>query len=281
MVTAEQFDTARQFVYRHGDLLTRRRFAYHFEHGRKEAVLEVLACYQNDDGGFGNGLELDMLCPDSSGICTEVAFGYLAELEVCKGALFDRGLQWVVSAQTANGDLPHPAETVKEYPHGAWWEKDEGRILSLAGLLGKLGKCPLEVSRRASAIFEKTYIPFPEELRVYSYPVALYLRYGDLEGTHCRYVAALDVAFVNMLSTDAWHHPLFFCHDRWNYEGISAALWETEAKKAIATLQEDGGVCIERYAQLPWWRPVWTVDMFVALKHAGLLGDVSSHGGRS
>lgn len=277
MVTAEQFDQARQFIYRHGDLLTRRRFAYHFEHGCKEAVLEALACYQNADGGFGNGLELDIMCPDSSGICTELAFGYLAELEVRSGALFDRGLHWVVAAQTANGDLPHPVETVKAYPHGVWWEQDHGRILSLAGLLGKLGKCPPEVSRRAFALFEKTYLPFPKELRVYSYPAALYLRYGDLEGTHRRYIAALDAAFENMLRTDAWHHPLFFCHDRWNYAGISAALWAAEAQRALATLQPDGGVSIEQYADLPWWRPVWTVDMLVALKRAGLLEGVSSH----
>ena len=119
-----------------------------------------------------------------------------------EGALFDRGLQWVVSTQTVNGDLPHPAETVKEYPHGVWWEEDEGRILSLAGLLGKLGKCPPEVSRRASVVFEETYLPFPAALKVYMYPVALYLRYGDLEGRHCHHLAALDAALVNMLKTE-------------------------------------------------------------------------------
>ena len=97
----------------------------------------------------------------------------------------------------------------------------------------------------------------------------------------CHHLAALDAALVNMLKTEAWHHPLFFRYGRWNYDGISAALWETEAKRVTATLQEDGGVCIERYAELPWWRPVWTVDLFVALKRTGLLGDVASHGGRS
>lgn len=266
VVYDSHFARARQFVYRHGDVLTRRRFAYHFEHGSQEAVLDALACYQNDDGGFGNGLELDLLCPASSGICTEVAFGYLVELKVGEGDIVDRGIHWVVSNQTANGDLPHPPkDVVKQYPHGAWWETDAGRILSLAGLLGKMGQCPPEVSRRAAAVFEEKYLPFPQALKVYMYPVSLYLRYGDLEGRHRQHLAALDAAFGNMLATEAWHHPLFFRYGRWTHEGISAALWETEAQRAIATLQDDGGVWIERYAALPWWRPVWTVDLFVAL----------------
>ena len=70
MVTREQFEKALQFIYRYGDLLARKRFAFHFEEGSKQAVLDTLNSYQNDDGGFGNGLELDVMCPESSGICT-------------------------------------------------------------------------------------------------------------------------------------------------------------------------------------------------------------------
>ncbi|MBN1483151.1 MAG: hypothetical protein JXA37_00375 [Chloroflexia bacterium] len=272
MITTRQFDAARQFIYRHGDLLTRRRFAYHFERGPIEAVLDVLACYQNSDGGFGHGLELDILCPDSSGICAEVAFGYLVELGVGQGPLFERGLQWVVSAQTADGDLPHPVDAVTRYPHGPWWKQDHGRILSLAGLLGKLGHCPPEVSRRAAAILER-YLPFPQELEVYDYPVALYLRYGDPEGIHRQHLGALEAAFLSMLGTYAWHHPLFFRPGRWEHDGIPASLWEAEAEKAVAALQDDGGVWIERYARLSWWRPVWTVDLLVTLNYRGFLAE--------
>jgi len=39
----------------------------------------------------------------------------------------------------------------------------------------------------------------------------------------------------------------------------------------IATLQEDGGVLIDRYSKLAWWRPVWTLDMLVIMKEKGLL----------
>ena len=275
MVAAEQFNKARQFIYRQGDLLTRKRFAFHFEAGSKQAVLEALSCYQNDDGGFGNGLELDVMCPDSSGICTEVFFGYMAELELGEGPLFDRALAWVLSSKRENGDLPHPTEAVKKYPHGAWWEEDSGRIMSIAGLLGRLGKCPPEISSRAAAIFEDSHVPFPKEMGVYSYPAALYLRHGDLEGKHRDYIEQLDAVFPVMLQKEAWHHPLFFCSDRWSHAGIAVALWESEAQRAVATLQDDGGVLIERYAELPWWRPVWTLDMLTTLKKACLLRNSS------
>ena len=140
MVTAEQFEKARHFIYRHGDLLTRKRFAYHFEHGSKQAFLDVLACYQNDDGGFGNGLELDVMCSPSSGICTEVAFAYLLEFGINDGPVLECAIEWVLSNREENGDLPHPIEAVKAYPHGNWWKDDSGRIISIAGLLGEMGR---------------------------------------------------------------------------------------------------------------------------------------------
>ena len=271
MVTAEQFENARQFIYRHGDLLTRKRFAYHFEQESKQAVLDVLACYQNDDGGFGNGLELDIMCPTSSGMCTEMAFGYLLELGISEGSVLERAIEWVRSNRTENGDLPHPIEAVKAYPHGNWWEDDGGRILSIAGLLGRIGRSSPDISARAAAVFQETHIPFPKEFAVYSYPVALYLRYAEGADKYSPQRQELEAAFPNMLEQEAWHHPLFFCHSRWDSEEIPRSLWQAKATRAIATLQEDGGVLIERYAQLPWWRPVWTLDMLAVLKSKGML----------
>ena len=106
MLTTEQLEKARQFIYRNGDLLTRKRFAYHFEGGAKQAVLDALACYQNDDDGFGNGLEKDVMCPESSGIALEIALGHLLELKVADGPILERALTWAHMNQTDNGDLP-------------------------------------------------------------------------------------------------------------------------------------------------------------------------------
>jgi len=275
MITAEQLDKSRSFIFRQGDLLTRLRFSYHFERGEKSAVLNVLAGYQNKDGGFGNGLELDILCPESSGICTELALRYLVELDATGGPIFDRALSWTLKSKTNNGDLPHPVKAVKQYPHGEWWEKeDSSRILSIAGLMGKAGKSHPEINARAAAVFKEISIPFPDNLNVYSYPINLYLEYADGTEKFAQYRAVLRVAILEMLKTEAWHHPLFFCSDHWASEAISSSLWQTEANRAVATLQDDGGIKIEQYeniASYGFWRPVWTLDMLITLKTVGLL----------
>src|SRR5690606_11241018 len=81
----------------------------------------------------------------------------------------------------------------------------------------------------------------------------------------------LEAAFGAMLEKDAWHHPLFFCHNRWDSSEIADSVWRSAATKAVATLHDDGGVFIERYAALTWWRPVWTLDMLVIMKDRGLV----------
>lgn len=274
MLTAEQFEKIRAFIYRQGDLLTRRRFAYHFEGGARQAALDALACYQNEDGGFGNGLELDILCPESSGICTEAAFATMVELGVTEGPVFDRALSWVVSHSTADGDLPHPVEAVKRYPHGEWWAKpDHGRILSIAGLLGKAGKGHPDVSARAAAVFESLYVPFPAKLDVYSGPVNLYLEYADGAEKYAEYRALLRARLPEMLEASAWHHPLFFCSNSWDSPAISQSLWQREAARAVATLQDDGGIALREYADIAsyrFWRPIWSLDMLVTMKSRGL-----------
>ena len=51
------FEKARRFMYRSARPVELARWQYHFEQGSKENVLKALAAYQNEDGGFGHGLE--------------------------------------------------------------------------------------------------------------------------------------------------------------------------------------------------------------------------------
>ncbi|MFC1737158.1 hypothetical protein ACFL1X_13670 [Candidatus Hydrogenedentota bacterium] len=272
ILTREQFEKGRHFVYRHGDLLTRRRFAYHFEHGSKQAVLDVLACYQNDDGGFGNGLELDLLCPASSGACTESAFGFLHELGINDGPVLDRAIEWVLSNSTDNGDVPHPIEAVMAYPHADWWEIDaysSSGIVPIAGLLGKMGRSVPEISERAAKVFEQTYIPFPEKIDFYAHrPLYLYLKYADGADKYAGHLQEVEAACVKMLEEDTSHALLL---DSWDSIDIPRSLWQSKAAKAIADLQEDGGLLVRQFAKFPWWRPLWTLDLFLTMKNKGLL----------
>ena len=60
------FEKAKSFIDRHARPLDLARWQYHFENGTRDAVLDALKDYQNDDGGFGHGLEADCLNPNSS-----------------------------------------------------------------------------------------------------------------------------------------------------------------------------------------------------------------------
>lgn len=274
-MTKAQFDKARFFILQQGDLFTRQRFLYHFEGCEKQRVLDILSCFQNEDGGFGNGLEMDILCPDSSGICTELAIGYLLELDAINSSIFDYTLSWILKNRTRTGDLPHPVEAVIQYPHGDWWAKeDHGRIMSIAGLLGKGGIGHPEISARAADVFKTKFLPLPDKLDVYSYPVNLYLEYAQGTDQYMQYRPQLRAALSDMLQAATWLHPLYFCWSRWDSIFIKPEIWQKEAEGAVETIVDDGGVSVSNYKELSsysMWRPIWTLNMLINLKRKGLL----------
>ena len=48
---------AKEFIYKNARPLDCARWQYLFENGSRENVLNFLAAYQNEDGGFGHALE--------------------------------------------------------------------------------------------------------------------------------------------------------------------------------------------------------------------------------
>ena len=81
LLTSDSFKKARTFVMEQGRELERRLLSYYFDDGTPAAVLDELANYQNQDGGFGNGLEPDIQLPDSSIITTTIALRILREVK--------------------------------------------------------------------------------------------------------------------------------------------------------------------------------------------------------
>jgi len=271
MLSNEQFDKARQFIFRQGRLIDRKRFLYHFADGPRDAVVQVLACYQNPDGGFGHGLELDVMCPASTLVCTELAMFYLDELGVTTGPIVDRIEGWISPAIIENR-VPYPADDVMAYPHGEWWEGDAGNPLSIVGMLGKWGRGSDRLFECAKALFRQA--PAGDEVGVYQYPQYLYLRHAPGAEELADRLAAIRGGLPGMLEKFAWHCPLFFHPFGWVGDDIDANTMATEADKAVHTLQDDGGVRVEQYekiASYPVWRAVWTLDMLVTMKAHGLL----------
>ena len=81
LLKGEAFERARTFVAEQGRELDRRLLSHYFDDGPAAAVMEELANYQNEDGGFGNGLEPDIQMPGSSVLTTTMALRILREVE--------------------------------------------------------------------------------------------------------------------------------------------------------------------------------------------------------
>jgi hypothetical protein len=80
-LSKKKLSQTKNFLYNSSRLLERKFYEFFFENGSSNHCLQALKAYQNDDNGFGNGLELDLLCPDSSAIGAETALYYLDLLD--------------------------------------------------------------------------------------------------------------------------------------------------------------------------------------------------------
>ncbi|MGI2326766.1 hypothetical protein [Planococcus sp. YIM B11945] len=118
---------ARTFIKTRARELERALYDYDFEQGSPEAVINEIKTYQNEDGGFGRGLEPDFWCKESSALATSIALRHLAEVgasvteEAVKNAIvyllktFDHEkMRWQI--------VPKQVETE---PRAVWWNYSE------------------------------------------------------------------------------------------------------------------------------------------------------------
>ena len=127
------FEKARKYIYRQARPLDSARWQYHFEKGTKENVLVALSMYQNNDGGFGHGLESDCFNPNSSPIQTWAATEILRENNftdnthpIIKGILkyLSSGLDFDTEHQQWLNTVP----SNNDYPHAIWWTYKAGEV---------------------------------------------------------------------------------------------------------------------------------------------------------
>jgi len=79
-LTYDNFVKARDYIFIHSDDINRAWFRYNFENSETDAFMDVLAKYQNENGGFGGlSYEFDYQGPCLK--CTEVAIGYILGLK--------------------------------------------------------------------------------------------------------------------------------------------------------------------------------------------------------
>ena len=163
------FEKARKYIYRQARPLDSARWQYHFEKGTKENVLVALSMYQNNDGGFGHGLESDCFNPNSSPIQTWAATEILREINftdnthpIIKGILkyLSSGLDFDTEHQQWLNTVP----SNNDYPHAIWWTYKAGEVefkynptACLAGFFIKYGDRKCDFYNTAIKIAREAY----------------------------------------------------------------------------------------------------------------------------
>lgn len=135
-------DRAREFFQENGRDIDRARFNYHFGRLPLEALLEVLARYQNQDGGFF-GLEVDIAAPVSNPFATELALLICLQAEVPRDhPLLRRTAAYLEQTQDESGGWRFTPE-VYEHDLAPWFQGWQWPNLNpactLAGMLKALG----------------------------------------------------------------------------------------------------------------------------------------------
>ncbi len=113
----------KHYLTHSGRALEQARFAYWFEKGSKEAVIDALKSYQNADGGFGHGLEPDFLNPNSNPIDTWTACNILEEIAIdTNHEMMQRLLGYLLrTPHKENWHYYFRIPSNNDYPHAPWW----------------------------------------------------------------------------------------------------------------------------------------------------------------
>ncbi len=121
------FVKAGQWIKRNARPLEVARWEYAFEHGSRERVLRMLEAYQNEDGGFGHGLEPDFWLPSSSPMATWAAARILMEVETDPGHPIVQSMKGYLSrSQDDTGMWAAVLPQNNEFPHAPWWHWEPG-----------------------------------------------------------------------------------------------------------------------------------------------------------
>lgn len=124
----EVFEQSDAWIKRNARPLEAARWEYHFENGSKENVIKYLSAFQNNDGGFGHGIEPDFWLPHSSPMATWAAGQILMEIDVDKDeAIVKSMIDYLVNTnQRETGIWFATVPETNEYAHAPWWHWTEG-----------------------------------------------------------------------------------------------------------------------------------------------------------
>lgn len=147
------------FLRSQGDALGIARVTHRWQGAPASGVIDALSAYQNEDGGFGKGLEVDIKAPVSNPFATRLAMQVLATLDgPSDGPLLRHLERWLIAAQSEDGDWHFAPEV---YLHGlapwfaSWTFPSLNPACCLAGLAARLGIGSETMQMRVRSLFDE------------------------------------------------------------------------------------------------------------------------------
>lgn len=166
-------EAAKKFIYTNARPLDLARWQYVFENGSQESVLRFLSAYQNEDGGFGHGLEPDCLNPNSAPLQTWVATQIIKEVDLADAShpMIQGILRYLESTPEFDGHTwANPIPSNNDYPHAPWWSYESpvqttynptasltGFILKFAEKGTKIYTTAIQLAKEAYAYFQRGF----------------------------------------------------------------------------------------------------------------------------
>jgi hypothetical protein len=275
---------AHEFVAVHGREIDLALFDFHCARGSRDAVVEALTRYQNEDGGFGHGLEPDISAPASNPFATELELSMAIDTGVSPGdPLVQRTVAYLEEAQSDDGDW-HFAPEVYEHPIAPWFAgwtfPSLNPSCTLAGCLATLGLGSQRLHRRVHRLF--TDLSDPAHLLGDEYyavrPYAYYFRPPvDRPGREL-YLSGVLWWLIRQNAAGRLPDTLHFfdyVHSPDSYIGrtLPTRLIATQLDALEREQSEDGGWPV---AYANHWRAPSTVSAMLILKRFGRLRGVTN-----
>ena len=125
-LSRKSFKQAEAFLHTQARPLEQALFATFLRGASVDWALTELASFQNEDGGFGHGLEPDLQLADSSILATTVALQQLRDLGVAGyHPLVQGAMRYIVDTYDSTAQAwPIIPPQVDEAPHAPWWQYD-------------------------------------------------------------------------------------------------------------------------------------------------------------
>lgn len=156
------------------------------EDGNSEEVISALSFYQNEDGGFGHGLEADCWNPNSSPYTTLVAINILKSIHfgdknhpIIQGIL--KFIESNLYCSEEGWDFNIPSNN--NYAHAPWWSyNEEANKFEGIGVTAELAGFILRNSQNNSEVYKRA-LKFSNSLIT---KLTTSNKYGDMEiGGYC------------------------------------------------------------------------------------------------